>query len=201
MSNWGTDYRSVDPMELETRVSNADVAFLKMIVAEAPSPQAEKNLERIRECLDQLPDVEADFVDLYFFRHLKQTSISQIYAISQPSVCYRLQRAAKRIRFFLQAPEVTEQEIREALTPVLKRPMDVDMMVYIHETTCQSKAAQRLNESQGLVRHRFVRALEILREHPELEKFAELFTLISSNLNIKREVQRKGKTQVRYRLD
>ncbi len=201
MAKWGADYRSVDPMELETRVSNADMAFLKMIVSEAPSPQTEKNLEKIRDSLEFLPDMEADFVDLYFFRHLKQTSISQIYAISQPSVCYRLQRAAKRIRFFLQVPDVTEQEIRDALSPVLKRPMDVDMMVHIHETTCQSSAAKRLNVSQGLIRHRFVRALEILQEKPELEKFAELFTLISSNLNIKREVQRREKVKIRHRLD
>ena len=203
MSWRGADCRTIDPMELESRVSTEDsMAFLEMIVSEEPSPQSKRNLEKVMEIMESLPPREADFIDLYFFRHLKQTAISQIYGVSQPTVCYRLKRAAKRIRFWLQMPDVTEEDVRTAVAQVLEDPVDVEIMVLMYETTCQSEVAKRLNTSQGKVRHRFMRTVKSLQDQEGLELYADLFTLIAGNLNIKREVQRDGPSmKVRYVVD
>jgi len=69
-----TDCRSVDPSELETRYSVDDLLeFIESTASDEPSEEALRSLERIREIMESLPPREADFVDLYFFRHLKQT--------------------------------------------------------------------------------------------------------------------------------
>jgi len=58
------------------------------------------------------------------------------------------------------------------------------------ETTCQSEVAKRLGVTQGLVRHRFIRAVKRMRDHENLVDLATMFDTIAENLNILREVQR-----------
>jgi len=60
------------------------------------------------------------------------------------------------------------------------------------ETTCQSEVAKRLGVTQGLVRHRFIRAVKRMRDigSPGLKDLATMFDTISENLNILREVKR-----------
>ena len=149
-----------------------------------------KLIARIRNILEVLPPVEADFVDLYFFRHSKQTDIAAIFGVSQPTVCYRLHRAIKRIKYYLQIPHIDEAELRRVVGGFLTDPMDVDVMVYVYQTTCQSAAAKRLGVSQGLVRHRFMRSIELMAADPDGVYYADMFKLVAANLNILREVQR-----------
>ena len=158
-STWSTDCRTVDPAELESRYSTDDnIEFLEQVLAEEPSEESFRNLERVREIMEDLPAREADFVDLYFFNHKTQTDIAEIFKVSQPTVCYRLQRATARIRFVLSLPEVTEDEMEEALAGFLTDPEDVQIMLLMWETTCQSAVAKRLQVTQGKVRHRFMRS-------------------------------------------
>lgn len=147
-------------------------------------------LDRVKTILDSLPPIEADFVDLYFFRHIKQTDIAEIFGVSQPTVCYRLQRAIQRIKYLLEVPHVDPAVLRQDLAGFLTDPVDVDIMVFMYETTCQSEAAKRLGVSQGLVRHRFIRSIDRMNRHPSMQYYADVFALVSRNLNILREVRR-----------
>ena len=108
-------------------------------------------IERVRKILDRLPIVEADFIDLYFFRHLRQTDIAAIFGVSQPTVCYRLQRGIQRIKYLLEVPKVEEKELRSDLRRFFTDPMDIEILVLMYETTCQSETAKRLGVTQGFV--------------------------------------------------
>lgn len=149
-----------------------------------------KMLDKVKVIMDSLPPIEADFIDLYFFRHIRQTDIAGIFGVSQPTVCYRLQRAIQRIKYLLEVPQVDLAVLRRDLAEVLEDPMDVDIMVFLYESTCQSEAAKRLGVSQGLVRHRFLRSVEKMKKTAGMEFYADIFDHVSKNLNILREVRR-----------
>lgn len=201
-SNW-SDCRTVDPSELESRVSiDHNIEFLEQILSEEPSEESARNLERVREVMDGLPPREADFIQLYFFQHKTQTDIAEIFKVSQPTVCYRLQRATKRVRFVLSLPNVTEEELEGVLGSFLSDPEDVRIMLLMFETTCQSAVARRLEITQGKVRHRFMRSTKRMRDLPEMEKYAQIFTAISDNLNMLREVKRpERENRINYVVD
>ncbi len=197
------DCRTVDPTEIETRFSTEEsMLFVESIVNEEPSEETLRSLERVRDIMDELPPREADFVELYFFRRKKQTEIASIFLCSQPTVCYRLQRATMRIQFILSLPDVSVEDIRQAMEGFLPNSDDVDIMVLMYQTTCQSEVAKRLGVTQGLVRHRFMRATQKMLQDPEMEVYANIFDAISKNLNILREVQRMaGEARVTYVID
>lgn len=183
-------HQMIDPSDIETRFSNEDSISNMESVFTEPSEESLGKIERVREMLDMLPPREADFVDLYFFRHLNQTDIATIFGVSQPTVCYRLQRATARIQFLLRLPDITRPELEEAMIGFLPDPLDAKIMVLMWETTCQSEVAKRLGVTQGLVRHRFIRAVKRMRDRGSLTEMAEMFDTISENLNILREVKR-----------
>jgi DNA-directed RNA polymerase specialized sigma24 family protein len=203
-STW-SDCRTVDPSELESRVSIADnMEFLHQVLADEPSEESYRNLERVREIMKELPPREADFVELYFFNHKTQTDIAEIFKVSQPTVCYRLQRATARIRFVLSLPDVSTGELQTVLAGFLSDPEDVSIMMLMYETTCQSAVAKRLGVTQGKVRHRFMRSTKRMleSESPKMAKIAQIFQAIASNLNILREVDRpKWDEKVHYVID
>jgi len=191
MRGWWSGHKVLDPSELESRFSIEDgMAFLDCTGTEEISEESNALLEQVQGVLDHLPPREADFVELYFFRHLKQTDIALIFRVSQPTVCYRLQRAANRIKFLLSLPPLDPGELERVVNNFLDDPLDIQIMLLMYETTCQSEAAKRLGVSQGLVRHRFIRSIDKMKETRGMEKYAGLFQHISENLNILREVQR-----------
>ena len=190
MAAW-TGHQMVDPTEIETRFSNEDSLSAMDSIFTEPTDEAREVIEKVREVMEAfLPPREADFIDLYFFRRLRQTDIAAIFGVSQPTVCYRLQRATSRIQFILGLPDIDAAQLRVDLGEFLRDPLDVDIMVLMWETTCQSEVAKRLGVSQGLVRHRFIRSIKLMHKEPEMSEHAELFSTIADNLNILREVQR-----------
>jgi DNA-directed RNA polymerase specialized sigma subunit len=203
MSSIWSDCRTVDPSELESRVSTEDnLEFLEQVLSDEPTEEALRNLERVREIMRELPAREADFVELYFFSHKTQTDIAEIFKVSQPTVCYRLQRATSRIRFVLGLPEIEDGELRDALCGFLGDDEDIEIMLRMYETTCQSAVAKAMGITQGKVRHRFKRSTKRMLESPRMEKFARIFTAIEENLNILREVDRPAwDEKVHYVVD
>lgn len=155
-----------------------------------PDEEDLRVIERVKKILDRLPVIEADFIDLYFFRHLRQTDIAAIFGVSQPTVCYRLQRGIQRIKYLLQVPKVDEAALRSDLRRFFTDPTDIEILVLMYETTCQSETAKRLGVTQGFVRHRFVRSTKRMNTHPTMRFYGEVFTVVSDNLNLLREVQR-----------
>jgi DNA-directed RNA polymerase specialized sigma subunit len=180
----------VDPIDIETRFSTEDsLAYMDSIFTE-PTEEDLLQIDRIREVLDHLPPREADFIELYFFRHMKQTDIANIFRVSQPTVCYRLQRATVRIRFLLDMPDVDMDELRHDMGGFLADPVDVDVMCLMYETRCQSEVAKQLGVSQGFVRHRFIRTIDRMERVGTMEDYADLFRTISANLSVLREIRR-----------
>ena len=180
----------MNPHDIETRFSTEDgFAYLDFSLDEHITEESEERLEQVRGILDRIPPREADFVELYYFMQKRQTDIAIMFRVSQPTVCYRLQRAAERIRFLLQLPSFSETEARPKIEAVLADPIDVEILIQMYRTTCQSEVAKLLNVSQGFVRHRFIRSTQRLRTNGEIA-LADLFELIGANLNILREVQR-----------
>lgn len=191
MRGWWSGHKVVDPTELESRFSIEDgLGFLDQTGSEEISEDSLERLDEVKLILDQLPDREADFVELYYFKHLKQTDIAAIFDVSQPTVCYRLQRATARIQFLLSLPHLADGELEDVIEGFLSDPLDVQIMMFMYETTCQSEVAKRLGVSQGLVRHRFMRSIDRMEQTPGMGKYAEMYRKISENLNILREVQR-----------
>ena len=97
MSDYWCGHKVYDPSDLERRFAVEDgLGYLTVTTTEHLPPERENQLTRVRGVLDRIPPREADFVELYFFRRLRQTAIADIFNVSQPTVCYRLQRAAAR---------------------------------------------------------------------------------------------------------
>lgn len=151
-------------------------------------------IDRVRKLLDHLPVIEADFIDLYFFRHVRQTDIATIFGVSQPTVCYRLQRAIQRIKYLLEVPKLDPNILRKDLKRFFTDPMDIEILVLMYETTCQSETAKRLGVTQGFVRHRFIRSTRRMSNHPTMGFYGNVFNSVAENLNLLREVQRSFPT-------
>lgn len=189
--DWYSGHRLMDPSTMESWFSNEDgMAYLDG-GSEEISETSLGDLEKVRTIMDMIPSREADFIDLYFFKRLKQTTIAEIFNVSQPTVCYRLLRATERIKFLLAIPDMNCESIRAKVSEVIKDPVDVEIMVLMQKTTCQSEVAKMIGRSQGYVRHRFIRSIKKIKEKPEgMDDIIKLFDLVASNLNIRREVQR-----------
>jgi hypothetical protein len=189
MASWSNHY-SIDSTDFEGRFSEQDGISYKDSIFLEPGEDDAAQIDRVRSVVNQLPPREADFVELYYFKKLRQTDIASIFGVSQPTVCYRLARAADRIRFLLNLPHVEESSLVNDLAGFLAETLDVQIMVLMWKTTCQSEVAKQLAVSQGLVRHRFLRSLSRMRSTARLAKYVVIFDYIASNLNILREVQR-----------
>lgn len=209
MRGYWSGHKVVEPSELEARFAVEDGLGSLETGTEEISEEGVWKLERVKKILPLLPPREADFIELYYFKKMKQTDIATIFKVSQPTVCYRLQRAAYRIRFLLSLPEIEDGELEEVFAKFLTDRLDVQIMVLMYETTCQSEVAKQLGVTQGFVRHRFIRTIGRMgweevkrgpepeksewvqaREVPEMAKYGQMFVAIAKNLNVLREVQR-----------
>lgn len=182
-SYWG-GHILLDPSDLERMFSQEDSWSGLPTVNEEISEQSLVRLEKVREYLDQLPPREADFIEMYFFSHIRQTAIAELFNVSQPTVCYRLQRGAARLRYLIEMPDFTEEQMAEDLGKILRDKIDVKVMIGMVRTTCQSDVARDLKVTQGFVRHRFLRTLERVEKTEGLEHYAKVFRLVAENLNI-----------------
>ncbi len=148
---------------------------------------------RIAPLLDRIPKREADLIYLYFIQKKKQADIAEIFEVTQAAISYRLDRGLQRIKFLLSIPQVTEEDLRRDLAKRFEN-IDVDILVGMWKTTCQSEVANQLSLTQGRVRHRFfnaVKALDRLRVEDETyQPYHKIFVSIASKkFNILREVK------------
>jgi len=154
---------------------------------------------RIEPLLERIPEREADLILMYFVHEKRQADIATIFGVTQAAISYRLDRGIKRIKFLLSIPQVTVDDLRSDLPSVFPSAkdgsnIDVDILVGMWETTCQSEVATRLKLTQGRVRHRFFKAVKALEEAAGKDsRFSPYFQIFSAiagkNFNILREVR------------
>jgi len=149
--------------------------------------------DRIAPLLNRIPQREADLIYLYYIQRKRQADIAEIFGVTQAAISYRLDRGLQRIKFLLSIPPVTEEELRRDL-PAIFKDIDVDILVGMWQTTCQSEVASRLGLTQGRVRHRFFKAVKVLKEAADEDSkfvpYHKVFNAISSKrFNILREVK------------
>jgi predicted XRE-type DNA-binding protein len=189
----------VDPAELANRFSTPSLEDEILEEEEATTGirdllAEEENYEgRIAPLLDRIPKREADLIYLYFIEKKRQADIAVIFNVTQAAISYRLDRGLKRIKFLLSIPQVTEEDIRRDLPEIFKE-IDVNILVGMWSTTCQSQVAENLGLTQGRVRHRFFKAVRVLKESSDRDsKFAPYFKVFSAisgkKFNILREVK------------
>lgn len=153
-----------------------------------------ENFDKVNLLLDRIPKREADLLYLYFIEKKRQADIAAIFDVTQAAVSYRLDRGLKRIKFLLDLPHVTVEGMQEDLPKVPFKEIDVDILVGMWETTCQSEVANRLGLTQGRVRHRFFKAVKVLDDAAQRERafmpYHQVFSAISKKkFNILREVK------------
>lgn len=173
-----------DEALLDSELSDEEIAFL----------QSQDFRSRIEPLLERIPDREADIIYMYFYQEKRQADIAVIFNMTQAAVSYRLARGIKRIKFLLDIPQITEEQIRADLPDIFKEAIDIDILVGMWNTTCQSVVAESLSLTQGRVRHRFFKAVQRLQESAELDEryapYSTAFSKISNrSFNILREVQ------------
>jgi hypothetical protein len=186
----------VDPAELANRFSTPSLE--DMLEEEDDSGvrdvfAGEDYEGRIAPLLDRIPKREADLIWLYFIQKKRQADIAVIFNVTQAAISYRLDRGLKRIKFLLSIPQVNEDDIRRDL-PTIFKEIDVNILVGMWSTTCQSQVAENLGLTQGRVRHRFFKAVRVLKEASDKdEKYAPYYKVFSAisgkKFNILREVK------------
>lgn len=183
----------MDPVQLANRLV-APSPYVESEIEDTDNLFSEADFEnRISPLLDRIPPREADLIYLYFIKRKRQADIAAIFEVTQAAISYRLDRGIKRIKFLLSIPQITADDIREDLAEAFQ-PIDVNILVGMWETTCQSEVATRLSLTQGRVRHRFFRAVRALEglaaEDERYTSYQKVFSAIASKkFNILREVK------------
>ncbi len=189
----------VDPSELANRFATNSDPYEEEPEVDLAEDSVEAILaqgnyeDRIAPLLERIPEREADLIYLYYIQKKRQADIAEIFGVTQAAISYRLDRGLQRIKFLLSIPPVTEEDLRRDLPEAFK-DIDVDILIGMWQTTCQSEVAKRLGLTQGRVRHRFFKAVktlkEIAEENPKFAPYEKVFSAISSKkFNILREVK------------
>ena len=200
---------SYDPREED--VDDADEADEQQLLEMQALLEQQRNKVRLMPLLSRIPEREADIIDLYFLVGKRQADIAEIFEMTQAAVSYRLARGIKRIKFLLDIPDVSREQMQRDLSEVFTARttgrdspewgarmidglhIDVQILLHMWETTCQSVVAEQLNLTQGRVRHRFFKAVkrlkEVAAENAKYEPYSQLFGKIAEKrFNILREV-------------
>jgi len=185
----------VDPSSLANRLIAPDP-----FDSEAEEPEdvtdwlTPENHDKVAALLDRIPQREADLLYLYFIEHKRQADIAAIFDVTQAAVSYRLDRGLKRIKFLIKLPHITDEGMREDLPKVPFNQMDVNILIGMWDTTCQSEVAAQLGLTQGRVRHRFFKAVKVLEDAAAkddlFQPYSQIFSALSKKkFNILREVK------------
>ena len=184
MSNYWGGHVLMDPSDLERMFSEEDSWGNLPSVWDEPQEETLDSLEEVKPLLDRIPAREADFIELYYFKKMRQVAIAELFNVSQPTVCYRLRKGAARLRYLLGLPRYDPDKMAQDLRRVVRDDIDVQILLGMAETTCQSEVARNLNATQGFVRYRFLRSVALLESRSDMALYVEVFQKVSENLNI-----------------
>jgi hypothetical protein len=183
----------MDPLEIENRFSNEKAFFFE----QEDNPFC---IEEFQPFIAKLPQREIDLIDMYFRIGKKQKEIAEYFSVTQGAISHRLSRACERLEFLRDMPKVNGN-----LSKILSAyftPFEIDLIITMIQTTCQSRTAHLLNKKYRLVdnermtqvkiRHKFDRYIErvekLKRGHAELVVCFNLMRYIKRNLYMMHEV-------------
>lgn len=186
-------HKIMDPFEIQNRFSVEDYSFYKL-------KESSFNLEDFEPFIKKLPRREIDLIDMYYRDNKKQKEIAEFFNVTQGAVSHRLSRARKRLAFMRDMPKLTD-DLRGLLSTHFE-DFEIDVIIYMIQTTCQSKTADILNMKHRLsgkdkmtqvkIRHKFDRAIDrlkkIKRSDGDLKACYELMNYIKKNLYMLHEV-------------
>jgi predicted transcriptional regulator len=187
-----TFYKRMDPLEIQNRFSE-DFSFFSF-------KESNFKLEDFEPFLQKLPIREVDLINMYYRKDKKQKEIAEFFGVTQGAVSHRLSRARKRLAFLRDMPKVTG-DIKKDLAKHFNE-FEIDIIIYMAETTCQSKTADLLNDKYELpekdkmtqvkVRHKFDRFIDKMKKlkrlNPEVKVYYDLSRYIKKNLYMLHEV-------------
>lgn len=187
-----TMYKSMDPLEIENRFSNEKALYYRQ--------DESSDMSDVDPFLQRLPKREVELIEMYVKEKKKQKEIAAFYNVTQGAISHRLSRAHKRLEFLRDMPKVSGN-LGIMLKPYFD-PFEIDVIVVMVDTTCQSKTADMLNLKYNLtgkdkmtqvkIRHKFDRYIDrvnrLKRSHDELIIVYKLLTYIKKNLYMMHEV-------------
>lgn len=186
-------YKNMDPLEIESRFSTEKNFFFDQ-------DENQLTYQDFEPFLSKLPSKERDLIKLYYYMDKKQKEIAEIFSVTQGAISHRLSRAKKRLWFLRDMPKLNE-DIGSVLKPYFEG-FEIDLIVTMISTTCQSKTAEILNVKYKLVddskmtqvkiRHKFERYIERLKKIKknsiDLAICLKLLSYIRDNLYMMHEV-------------
>ncbi|MBD3260933.1 MAG: hypothetical protein GF334_04525, partial [Candidatus Altiarchaeales archaeon] len=140
------------------------------------------------EMLDVLPAFERDVFLLSYLYGFTQNDIASYFKVSQPTVCYRLSKGWERLSFRNNLGTFSDRDVMRDLEEHLST-QDAEVILWLLKTSSQSVVAQKFGYSQGLVRHRVMRDMKVLRKAGE-HYYADAIEYVNRHLNMGREVRR-----------
>ena len=203
-SNWFVF--SMEPSELEARFgsdsnlsydpdSEQDQAILDL-EEEMKENELKKifreQISQVSELVQYLDPIERDYIHMYFDLNKDQNDIAKIFGITQGAVSYRCKTAVERLKFLTLLPRLSKSKLVRDLSKIMSDPIHVDILVLMYETSSQSGVARKLGFSQGQIRYRLLRSIEILEafsvNDPIFKVYLKAFELIRKNPNIVRNM-------------
>jgi predicted transcriptional regulator len=188
-----TIYKNMDPLEIENRFSNERAFFYD---------QEDSGFcyEDFSPFISKLPQREIDLIEMYYRNLKKQKEIAEFFGVTQGAISHRLSRACKRLEFLRDMPKVNGS--LKSILSAYFNAFEIDIIMFMIETTCQSKTAYLLNKKYRLhgndkmtqvkVRHKFDRFIEkvekLKRTNAPLVVCCNLMKYIKRNLYMMHEV-------------
>jgi DNA-directed RNA polymerase specialized sigma24 family protein len=130
---------------------------------------------------------ERDIFELYYFEDKTQEQIGKLLNLSQRTVSYRISKGVQRIKYFLFIDGIDFYQLRSDLSLVLDDEY-IDIIIGVITTSSQTTIGDLLSLSQSMVRWRFFKALDTIREKgtedQTYREYAEIIDLVSSNFSI-----------------
>jgi len=203
-SNWFVF--SMEPSELESRFgSDTELVYDPEAAEERAAQDLEAEirekefkelfraqLAQVSELVQYLDPIERDYIHMYFDLNKDQNDIAKIFGITQGAVSYRCKTAVERLKFLTILPRLCKDRLIRDLNKVMSDPLHVDILVLMYETSSQSGVARKLGFSQGQIRYRLLRSLEIVEAYskndPIFRVYLKAFDLIRANPNIVRNM-------------
>jgi hypothetical protein len=185
----------MDPSDIEKRFSSNDDEEMLSTTSDSLF-----RFEDFQPFLDRIPRREVDLIEMYYRQDKKQKEIADFFEVTQGAISHRLSRARRRLKFLRDMPKLSSDP-RKLLADYFE-PFELDLYLYMVETTCQSKTAELLNRAYRLkgrkamtqikVRHKFDRYIDRLknlkRSHSELSGCYKLAVYVKQNLYMLHEV-------------